>query len=51
MRAEDLARAGFDPGVPFLCDTPDALVNAMLGAFRQTARLDLWAHRDPRRGA
>ena len=50
VRAADLAREGFDPGVPFLRDTPDALVNAMLGAFRRTVRLDLWAHRDPGRG-
>ena len=49
VRAADLARAGFDPGVPFLRDTPDALVNAMLGAFRRTVRLDLWDHRDPGR--
>ena len=49
VRAADLARAGLDPGVPFLRDTPDALVNAMLGAFRETVRLDLWAHRDPGR--
>jgi hypothetical protein len=35
VRAADLAREGFDPGVPFLRDTPDALVNAMLGAFRR----------------
>ncbi len=41
VRAADLARAGFDPGVPFLRDTPDALVNAMLGAFRQTVQLHL----------
>ena len=49
VRAADLARAGFDHGVPFLRDTPDALVNAMLEAFRLTVQLDLWAHCDPGR--
>lgn len=39
LRASDLARAGFDPGTPFLRDTPDLLVNAMFEAFRLTVRL------------
>ena len=39
VRASDLARAGFDPGTPFLRDSPSALVNAMFEAFRLTVRL------------
>lgn len=39
VRASDLARAGFDPGAPFLRDNPSALVNAMFEAFRLTVRL------------
>ena len=39
VRASDLARAGFDPGTPFLRDTPDLLVNAMFEAFRLTMRV------------
>ena len=39
LRASDLERAGFDPGTPFLRDTPDLLVNAMFEAFRLSVRL------------
>jgi hypothetical protein len=39
VRASDLARAGFDPGVLSLRDSPSALVNAMFEAFRLTVRL------------
>ncbi len=39
LRASDLARAGLDPGVLFLRDTPDAVVNALLEAFRLTMRV------------
>ena len=37
--ASDLARAGFDPGALFVRDTPSAMVNAMLDAFRRTTQL------------
>ena len=39
LRASDLARAGLDPNVLFLRDTPDAVVNALLEAFRLTMRV------------
>ncbi len=39
LRALDLARAGLDPNVLFLRDTPDAVVNALLEAFRLTMRV------------
>ncbi len=39
LRASDLTRAGLDPGVLFLRDTPDAVVNAMFEAFRLSVRL------------
>jgi hypothetical protein len=39
VRTSDLARAGFDPGAPFLRDSPDPLVNAMFEAFRLSVRL------------
>ena len=39
LRASDLARAGFDPGAPFLRDSPSEVVNAMFEAFRLTVRL------------
>jgi hypothetical protein len=39
VRASDLMRAGLDPGVLFVRDTPSAMVNAMLDAFRQTTAL------------
>ncbi len=39
VRASDLTRAGFDPGVLFVRDTPSAMVNALLDAFRRTTQL------------
>jgi len=39
VRASDLTRTGFDPGVLFVRDTPSAMVNAMLNAFRYTTAL------------
>ena len=39
LRASDLSRAGLDPGVLFLRNTPDAVVNALLEAFRLTMRV------------
>ena len=39
VRASDLERAGFDPGAPFLRDSPSEVVNAMFEAFRLTVRL------------
>ncbi len=39
VRASDLARAGFDPGAPFLRDSLSEVVNAMFEAFRLTVRL------------
>ena len=39
LRASDLTRAGFDPGALFVRDTPSAMVNAMLDAFRRTTHL------------
>ena len=39
VRPSDLARAGFDPGPPFLRDSPNEVVNAMFEAFRLSVRL------------
>jgi hypothetical protein len=39
VRSSDLARAGFDPGAPFLRDSPSEVVNAMFEAFRLSVRL------------
>ncbi len=39
LRASDLTRAGFDPGVLFVRDTPSTMVNAILDAFRRTTQL------------
>ena len=39
VRASDLARAGFDPGIPFLRDSLSEVVNAMFEAFHLTVRL------------
>jgi hypothetical protein len=39
LRASDLTRAGFDPKALFVRDTPNAMINAMLDAFRRTTRL------------
>jgi hypothetical protein len=39
LKPSDLTRAGFDPGALFVRDTPSAMVNAMLDAFRRTTQL------------
>ena len=39
VRASDLERAGFDPKVPFLRNSPSEVVNAMFEAFRLSVRL------------
>ena len=39
VRPSDLARAGFDPGAPFLRDSPSEVANAMFEAFRLSVRL------------
>ena len=39
LGASDLTRAGFDPRALFVRDTPSAMVNAMLDAFRRTTQL------------
>ena len=40
LRASDLTRAGFDPKALFVRDTPNAMINAMLDAFRRTTHLE-----------
>jgi hypothetical protein len=40
LRACDIKRPGFDAGVLRLGKTSSAMVNAMLGAFREVVRLD-----------
>ncbi len=37
VRTSDLAQEGFEPTVLFLCDTPNAMVNAPLDAFRRAS--------------
>ncbi len=39
LRASEFTRAGFDPGALFVSDTPSAMANAMLDAFRRTTQL------------
>ncbi len=39
LRASDPTRAGFDPGVLFVRDTPSTMVNALLDAFRRITQL------------
>ena len=47
LRASDLTRAGFDPGGLFVRDTPSAMANAMLDAFRRTTQLAMYRTRIP----
>ena len=49
VRRPALAAAGFDPGVLYMHDTPSAVVNAMLRAYRRTVRLG--EHDGPTPGA
>jgi hypothetical protein len=39
----------YNPGILFLRDTPDDLVNVMFEVFREAARLNLRAHGAPMR--
>ncbi len=42
LGASDLTRAGFDPGVLLMLDTPSTMVNTMFDEFRRTKRLLSW---------